>query len=65
MAEKLWNQTTKNTEKNKWMTPSGQMMRGFGGIKKTKRTPSPAMTQKYIKLCWKWHGYYGKQETKE
>ena len=26
------------------------MMRGSGGIKKTKRTPSPAMIQKYIKI---------------
>ena len=50
MAEKLWNRTTKNTEKNKWTAPSEQMIRGFGGIKKTKRTPSTALMQKYIKI---------------
>ena len=48
--EKLWNRTTKDTEKNQWTAPSEQMMRGFGGIKKTKRTPNTALTQKYIKI---------------
>ena len=50
MAEKLWNRTTKDTEKNQWTAPSEQMIRGFGGIKKTKRTPSTALMQKYIKI---------------
>ena len=50
MAERLWNKTTKNTEKNKWTTPNEQMIRGLGGIKKTQRTPSITMTQKFIKM---------------
>ena len=50
MAEKLWNKTTKDTQKNQWTAPSEQIIRGLGGIKKTKRTLSTALTQKYIKI---------------
>ena len=38
---------TKDTEKNQWTALSKQIIRGFGGIKKTKRTLSTALMQKY------------------
>ena len=49
-AEKLWNKTTPEIEKNKWVFPNTMLIRGLGGIKKAGVFESKEIMEKYIKM---------------